>query len=194
MKNKHTKKTKQLLSKIMKKYYKNHDNPFKGKHHTEESKNKIKQKRLGKKHTEATKKKISQNHRDTKGKNNPMFGRKGKLSPTFGRHLTYKQKEILKLKHSKENKLYTSSGYILIWNSKNKIIRKRVLEHRFIVEQIIKRKLNKGETIHHINGNKLNNISKNLYLFNTIYAHNLYTKLSKLQPEIVLKSNLEDIK
>lgn len=42
---------------------------------------------------------------------------------------------------------------------------RRVLEHVFVVEKNIKRRLDKGETIHHIDFNKLNNDVTNLFLY-----------------------------
>lgn len=38
----------------------------------------------GKKHTEETKMKMSNNHVDVSGKNNPMYGKRGRLNPRFG--------------------------------------------------------------------------------------------------------------
>ena len=47
---------------------------------------------------------------------------------------------------------------------------KRVYEHVYIMEQHIGRKLNKGEEVHHINYNKLDNRLENLQLV-TIIEH-----------------------
>lgn len=67
-------------------------NSFLGKHHTEKSKQKIREKALGrigfwkdKNLSQQTCIKISKNHRDCKGENNPMFGvhRFGKKAPNW---------------------------------------------------------------------------------------------------------------
>lgn len=42
--------------------------------------------------------------------------------------------------------------------------KKRIFEHRFIMEQFLKRKLAFNEIVHHINGNKLDNRLENLII------------------------------
>lgn len=49
-----------------------------------------------------------------------------------------------------------------------------VQEHRLIMEEKIGRYLNPGETVHHLDGNKLNNTPDNLILFPTTNAHSAY--------------------
>lgn len=50
-----------------------------------------------KKHSKKTKKLMSKNHSNVKEKNNPMFGKKGKLAPNFGRNFSQEHKHKLKL-------------------------------------------------------------------------------------------------
>lgn len=61
----------------------------------------------------------------------------------------------------------TSQGYIEILSegnhSKNK--RGRILEHRFVMEEYLGRKLSKSEVVHHINKNRQDNRIENLRLF-----------------------------
>lgn len=153
-------------------------------------------------------------------KTHPMIG---KLNPNYGKKMSQKQKiaisksckkywknkkhpwknrkhkqsskNKIKLSHSKENKIYTIHGYVLIWDSENKLKRKRILEHRFIVEKIIGRKLSSKEIIHHINEIKDDNRPDNLYLFKSQMEHNAYTVLNRLCPYLIkqLKSNLKDV-
>lgn len=52
----------------------------------------------GIKRSEKTKKLVSQNHANVSGKNNPMFGKKAELSPSFGKKRTDEQKLYLSLK------------------------------------------------------------------------------------------------
>ncbi len=47
-------------------------------------------------------------------------------------------------------------------------------EHRWVVEQAIGRKLSPIESVHHVDGNKLNNKPENLMLFKTMSAHRQY--------------------
>jgi YHS domain-containing protein len=55
-----------------------------------------------------------------------------------------------------------------------------VLEHRFVMECKLGRYLNKGECVHHIDGNKTNNDPSNLMLFKSQSEHIKYhSKLKK---------------
>ena len=60
-------------------------NPFYGKHHTYETKQKIKEKTIGRKVSEETKQKISNS---LKGENNPNYGKdfSGENNPIYGKH------------------------------------------------------------------------------------------------------------
>ena len=59
------------------------NNPFYGKHHSEETKQKISIKNSNP--PLERRKKISDHHADVSGKNNPMYGKRGELSPMYGR-------------------------------------------------------------------------------------------------------------
>lgn len=71
----------------------------------------------------------------------------------------------------------------------------RIIEYRHIASQILNRKLNKGEVIHHINGNRSDNNPKNLYLFSSESKHQKYHQtlyhyiLSKMEDGIINLSN-----
>ena len=72
-------------------------NPMHGKHHTEDAKRKISESNKGHSVSEEVRQKI----RESKiGSNNPNYGKRGELSPLFGRHLSDNTKE----KISKANK------------------------------------------------------------------------------------------
>jgi len=49
-----------------------------------------------------------------------------------------------------------------------------VQEHRLVMEKKIGRYLNPGETVHHLDGNKLNNAPDNLNLFPSTADHSAY--------------------
>jgi G:T-mismatch repair DNA endonuclease (very short patch repair protein) len=87
------------------------NNPMYGKHLTEEAKQKFRISRAGYRHSPETRQKLRRaklmfykEHPEAidsfKGKNNPMFGKKGILSPMFGKHLS--EEARLKLSHSKK--------------------------------------------------------------------------------------------
>lgn len=59
-----------------------------------------------------------------------------------------------------------SNGYISI-----NIDGRWIKEHKFVVENFLKRSLNKNEVIHHINGIKSDNRIENLMLFKDSKAH-----------------------
>ena len=117
------------------------------------------------------------------------FSGNPKNHPAYGTHLT--KEHILKLKKARSvNRPITRMGYILVWSSKNIYKRIRVLEHRFIVEKRLHRKLKSTEIVHHINSKRWDNRPSNLYLFKSKRAHALWHKLLKCQPDITLNSNL----
>ena len=66
-------------------------------------------------------------------------------------------------------KYIANTGYIAIWDSKIG----HVLEHRYIMEQLLGRKLNKEEHVHHINGTKTDNRIENLVVLD-IKDHGKY--------------------
>ena len=49
-----------------------------------------------------------------------------------------------------------------------------VLEHRYVIETFLKRKLKTEEPVHHLNGCKLNNCIENLMLFPSQEKHRAF--------------------
>lgn len=96
-----------------------------------------------------------------KGKNNGMYGKTGKKCP-----------------HWKGGKKLDSDGYIRIYVGKKYPNNDNgyVLEHRYIVEQKIRRYLTSEEQVHHINGKRNDNRIENLMLFANRAEHQKYHK------------------
>jgi hypothetical protein len=70
--------------------------------------------------------------------------------------------------------LYCSSGYPYFLDKQGK----RVWVHRFVAEKALKRRLKRGEHVHHINGKILDNRRVNLCVLskrNHLYFHRWYS-------------------
>ena len=95
---KHSAEIRQKMSAIQKVIKLGKNNSFYGKHHTDETKSKISKANKGKKLTEEQKVKMSERN---SGENNPMFGvhRFGKDAPGFGKHHTEETKKRLSENH-----------------------------------------------------------------------------------------------
>lgn len=73
-------------------------------------------------------------------------------------------------------------GYVNNINDKNK----RTLVHRTVMENHLNRKLNKNEIIHHIDGNKSNNILSNLLICNSNSDHaNIHANIEHVAFELI---------
>jgi hypothetical protein len=73
----------------------------------------------------------------------------------------------------KGGRTIASNGYVLVKtpNHPNADVRGYVYEHRLIAEQKIGRYLEKGEIVHHKDGNKQNNNPDNLEVVNGVADH-----------------------
>jgi len=75
-------------------------------------------------------------------------------------HATHKMAEKLGLKIDWKYNYTDAEGYIVLCHNRNK----KILEHRYVMEQHLGRKLKPTELVHHIDGNKKNNDISNLEL------------------------------
>jgi len=81
------------------------------------------------------------------------------------------------------------NGYLVVL-SQNGVNRYR-REHCLITEKSIGRKLLKGEQVHHIDGNKLNNNLDNLFLMKDVREHaKLHKQLESLALELVREGKI----
>jgi len=93
--------------------------------------------------------------------------------------------------------LHINSGIVAKWlkefgikKPKRDVTKKgyRGKEHIFIAEKKLGRPLKKGETVHHIDGDKTNNDPNNIYIFKTGSDHaQAHKSLRKLSYELVKK-------
>jgi len=76
--------------------------------------------------------------------------------------------------HWKKDVIKDAQGYLRVIGGHGKKDFKRIFQHRVIVEDILGRKLKKVEVVHHIDGNRVNNETSNLFLFRLRSAHTRY--------------------
>ena len=90
----------------------------------------------------------------------------------------------------KGGRILKGDGYIGIWNPKHKKADNQgyVYEHTLIIEEKLKRNLNKDEEIHHINLNKQDNDINNLYLCSHKIHLKIHRSMEKLIPYLLKKN------
>lgn len=76
--------------------------------------------------------------------------------------------------------LGNSNGYIAIYQGMKNGKSSYTPEHVIIAEKVLGRNLKKGEVVHHINGNGLDNRNENLLICDRTYHAWLHQKMSKL--------------
>jgi len=88
-----------------------------------------------------------------------------------------------------KNKILKQNGYIYLktWEHPNRSKQNLIAEHRVVVEQAIGRYLTKKEAIHHIDGNKTNNVLSNLFLCKNDIEHRI---VENLDPAFLRMFNL----
>jgi hypothetical protein len=108
---------------------------------------------------------------------------------------TYKHNVEKKFKKRIGNIVKAKDGYKEIYIGKNYPYRKGgyrcIREHVFVMENYLKRGLEKGEVVHHIDGDKTNNNLDNLFL-TTIAEHNkLHASTEHIIFELVKKGKIK---
>lgn len=109
-----------------------------------------------------------------KNRKPPMLGRKGTLSPNYGRKMTEEHRKKMKPiwerigNERRAGRRKHLEGYILVYSPDNPSADRGgyVLEHRLVMEKHLGRYLSSDEIVHHINGNKADNRIENLELTN----------------------------
>jgi hypothetical protein len=83
-----------------------------------------------------------------------------------------------------------SFGYVQVWCGRGEGSRGRKdgyrLQHHLVIEDSLGRPLEKGEIVHHIDGNKLNNSIDNLYLCKSVAEHRqIHAQLENVAMQLV---------
>jgi len=114
----------------------------------------------------------------------PKIKMSGELSPT--KNVKVRAKMSRNRRRDPNGKLsdgYVNRGYKYVLD---KDTQKYILEHRAVMQNTIDRVLTEKEQVHHINGDKLNNLIENLYLCSSCSDHNrVHASLQKAAFELV---------
>lgn len=94
---------------------------------------------------------------------------KEKISRSMKGRIPSKAIQILKISQAKISKYISKRGYVHVRDESSPNGWRQ--EHIIKIEKKIGRKLNKGEVIHHINGDKADNRYSNLKLFKSAGEH-----------------------
>ena len=77
---------------------------------------------------------------------------------------------VAKTRKSTKGRYTTTKGYVLLYKPGHPTATKAgyIMEHRFVMEQVLGRFLQKTEIVHHLDGNKQNNQPENLVVMEKI--------------------------
>jgi len=146
---------------------------------------------LGKTFSEKTKKKMGETKKKMyqSGKYNPRIGKFHSETTKRKMSIIAKQRRGPKTSNWKGGCYKESKrGYIFMLNPYHPFCNNRgyILEHRLIIEKIIKRFLNPSEPAHHINKDKSDNRPENLMAFKSQIAHNSFEAGYKVNPKDII--------
>jgi endogenous inhibitor of DNA gyrase (YacG/DUF329 family) len=92
--------------------------------------------------------------------------------------------------HNGKPVLHNPQGYVKIWEPSLDPRRSWVLEHRYVVEQAIGRKLRADEHVHHVNGDRADNRLENLEVIDPT-SHQSITMAAALERRARERAELE---
>jgi len=118
-----------------------------------------------------------------KNGNNGLFKKGSSGGPGSSKGWKHTEETREKMKGIKKRGVKQSQGYRLVYQGNGKY----QLEHRYMVEKFLGRKLSSNEKVHHIDGDRLNNSIENLILCSQSEHIKLHFSLEKVAYELVKK-------
>lgn len=127
------------------------------------------------------------------GKNKVLNVVRGKKHHWYGKKPTEKRRQSAKKAIRKKWAGYKTKHNLGYYSIRDPDTNELVLEHRYVMSDVIGRKLKNTEDVHHIDEDKENNDPINLFLFRSRGDHMYFHKMKSLGREVALQYEYEHI-
>jgi hypothetical protein len=106
-----------------------------------------------------------------------------------GKYTAWNSGKRYSIRETERTEYVNSAGYIEVWCGRGEKSRGRKdgykLKHHLVMEDLIGRKLEPGEIVHHINGQKTDNRAENLYLCTGSEHRQIHASLERVAMQLV---------